>query len=102
MKRESKIITVGLSPTWDITSQVENPDWGGHINIDEQTIFPAGKALNVSKALAWMGQEPEHDFEVALLEKCLIASLTNGPGTISAQGAKLSTSADSGVQNVPS
>lgn len=35
----------------------ENPDWGRHINIHEQTIFPAGKALNVSKALAWMGQK---------------------------------------------
>ncbi|NLW51309.1 MAG: hypothetical protein GXY85_10805 [Candidatus Brocadiaceae bacterium] len=43
--------------------------------------------------LAWTGQQPEHDFEVELLERCLIASVTNGPGTISAQGAKLSTSA---------
>ena len=45
-----------------------------------------------SLLLAWMGERPE-DFEVELLEKCLIASLTNGPGTISAQGAKLSSSA---------
>lgn len=42
--------------------------------------------------LAWTG-ERLRDFEASLLEKCLIASLTNGPGTISAQGAKLSTSA---------
>jgi len=42
--------------------------------------------------LSWMGEQPR-DFETALLEKCLIASLSNGPGTISAQGAKLSTSA---------
>ena len=40
----------------------------------------------------WMGERPQK-FEVELLEKCLIASLTNGPGTISAQGAKLSASA---------
>lgn len=46
-----------------------------------------------SLILAWTGQEPEHEFEVCLLERCLIASLTNGPGTISAQGAKLSASA---------
>jgi succinyl-CoA synthetase alpha subunit/citrate synthase len=45
-----------------------------------------------SLILAWMGERPR-DFEVELLEKCLIASLTNGPGTISAQGAKLSASA---------
>ena len=45
-----------------------------------------------SLILAWTG-EPPRDFEVELMEKCLIASLTNGPGTISAQGAKLSTSA---------
>ena len=46
-----------------------------------------------SAILSWIGQEPEHEFEPALLERCLIASLTNGPGTISAQGAKLSASA---------
>jgi succinyl-CoA synthetase alpha subunit len=42
--------------------------------------------------LAWTG-ERIRDFEVKLLEKCLIASISNGPGTISAQAAKLSTSA---------
>ena len=46
-----------------------------------------------SVILAWTGRPPAHAFEEALLEQCLIASLTNGPGTISAQGAKLSTSA---------
>lgn len=45
-----------------------------------------------SLILAWTGERPQ-DFEAELLERCLIASLTNGPGTISAQGAKLSTSA---------
>jgi len=42
---------------------------------------------------AWSGRECKHNFEAGLLEMCLIGSLTNGPGTISAQGAKLSTSA---------
>jgi len=46
-----------------------------------------------SVMLSWAGQALEHPFERALLERCLIASITNGPGTISAQGAKLSTSA---------
>lgn len=55
MSRNS-IITIGLSPAWDITCRGRNLDWGQHQQIDEQTIQPAGKALNVSKALAWMGQ----------------------------------------------
>jgi len=55
MSRNS-IITIGLSPAWDITCRGRNIHWGLHRQIDEQTIRPAGKALNVSKALAWMGQ----------------------------------------------
>jgi len=50
------IITIGLSPTWDITCFGRNLSWGSHQVIDAQTIQPAGKALNVSRALAWMGQ----------------------------------------------
>jgi len=43
--------------------------------------------------LSWLGCLPQHPFESRLVEMCLIASLTNGPGTISAQAAKLSASA---------
>jgi 1-phosphofructokinase len=57
MRRSASIITVGLSPAWDITCRGQNIDWGRHEYIDKQTIRPAGKALNVSKALAWMGQK---------------------------------------------
>ena len=57
MARRISIITVGLSPAWDITCRGQNLDWGMHECIDEQTIRPAGKALNVSRALAWMGQK---------------------------------------------
>jgi len=45
-----------------------------------------------SLILSWTGEQPR-DFEAVLVEKCLIAALTNGPGTISAQGAKLSAAA---------
>ena len=45
-----------------------------------------------SLIFAWTGQRPR-DFEAGAVEKCLIGALSNGPGTISAQGAKLSTSA---------
>lgn len=43
--------------------------------------------------LYWLGQPVKHPFESRLFEMSLIASLTNGPGTISAQGAKISASA---------
>ena len=56
MKDKNSIITIGLSPAWDITCQGRNIDWGLHQKIDEQIMRPAGKTLNVSKALAWMGQ----------------------------------------------
>lgn len=43
--------------------------------------------------LYWTGELPAGPFEEKLVDLTLSASLTNGPGTISAQGAKLSTSA---------
>ncbi|MBU4199297.1 MAG: hypothetical protein KKE37_06865 [Verrucomicrobia bacterium] len=43
--------------------------------------------------LQWLGELPSYPFEARLVEMCLLASLSNGPGTISAQGAKLSASA---------
>jgi len=46
-----------------------------------------------SVILYWTGEEPRKPFEARLVEMTLTASLTNGPGTISAQGAKLATSA---------
>ncbi len=46
-----------------------------------------------SLILYWTGEPPLNKFEEQLAEMTLIAALTNGPGTISAQGAKLSTSA---------
>lgn len=46
-----------------------------------------------SVILYWTGELPYDEFEEKLAEMTLIASLTNGPGTISAQGAKLSSSA---------
>jgi len=43
--------------------------------------------------LYWTGELPRDTFEEKLAEMSIIASLTNGPGTISAQGAKLSAAA---------
>jgi succinyl-CoA synthetase alpha subunit len=43
--------------------------------------------------LSWTGSPPLKSFEPDLVEKTLIAGINNGPGTISAQAAKLSASA---------
>jgi 1-phosphofructokinase len=48
-------VTVGLAPAWDISCRGRDFDWGRHAEMDEQVVRPAGKALNVSYALAWMG-----------------------------------------------
>jgi len=53
--RDGRIVTIGLSPAWDVTCRGRDLDWGRHQNIDEQAVRPAGKAMNVSCALAWMG-----------------------------------------------
>ncbi len=51
------------------------------------------KSFVESILLYWTGRLPQDDFETRLVEMTFIASLTNGPGTISAQGSKLSASA---------
>ena len=50
-----KIITVGLSPSWDVVCWLDGIDWGEHKTVSQVSIRPAGKALNISRALAWMG-----------------------------------------------
>ncbi|MBN1981771.1 MAG: hypothetical protein JW795_09580 [Chitinivibrionales bacterium] len=57
------------------------------MEVMERCSFPAAVILY------WTGELPKDAFEEKLAEMTLIASLTNGPGTISAQGAKLSASA---------
>jgi succinyl-CoA synthetase alpha subunit len=51
------------------------------------------RSLAASLVLYWTGELPRDEVEERLAEMCLVASLTNGPGTISGQGAKLSASA---------
>lgn len=55
MEDYGRIVTIGLAPAWDIRCRGRDLDWGRHAEIDEQVVQPAGKALNVSYALAWMG-----------------------------------------------
>ena len=55
MRDSGRIVTIGLAPAWDISCRGRDLEWGRHLDLDEQVIRPAGKALNVSYALAWMG-----------------------------------------------
>ncbi len=52
---KGRIITVGVSPAWDVCCRGRGLDWGRHAIIDEQMVRPAGKAMNAAWALAWMG-----------------------------------------------
>ena len=54
--KNNPIITVGFCPAWDITNYVDGIEWGQHEVVSSQTIVPAGKSLNISKALAWMSK----------------------------------------------
>ncbi len=55
MRISGKIITIGLCPCWDTVCQLKGVDWGQHKVISSACSQPAGKALNISRALAWMG-----------------------------------------------
>ncbi len=57
MRVSGKIITVGLCPSWDTVCRFEGIDWGEHKTVSSASSRPAGKALNISQALAWMGEE---------------------------------------------
>jgi succinyl-CoA synthetase alpha subunit/citrate synthase len=51
------------------------------------------RSFGAAVILSWTGELPQDGFEEKLVEMLLTATITNGPGTISAQGAKLSASA---------
>lgn len=52
----SHIITLGLAPAWDLTCQGDHLRWNTHPKLNAQHLIPAGKALNISRILNWMGQ----------------------------------------------
>ncbi len=57
MLKAKQIITIGVSPSWDVTCIGHGIEWGSHMDLIDQRCVPAGKALNVSRALAWQGRE---------------------------------------------
>lgn len=52
--KDSSIVTVGICPAWDVVCSAENIDWSSH-SVVKQSRTVAGKAFNVSRALAQMG-----------------------------------------------
>jgi len=90
-------VSVGLSP---VRRDLRNASHASSLDEAGQRIYGYSLTELMSKhsfgeaiILYWTGELPRHDFEAKLVEMGLIASLTNGPGTISAQAAKLSASA---------
>ncbi len=57
MRVSGKIVTIGLCPSWDTICLFDGIEWGQHKTVSSASSRPAGKALNISQALAWMGQE---------------------------------------------
>lgn len=57
MRVSGKIITVGLCPSWDMICLFDGIEWGEHKTVSSASSRPAGKALNISRALAWMREE---------------------------------------------
>jgi len=56
MAGKGKMVTVGVSHCWDIMCRGEDLVWDSHEQRVEQSIQPAGKAINISRTLAWIGR----------------------------------------------
>jgi len=50
------MVTVGVSHCWDTVCRGEDLVWDSHEQRVEQSIQPAGKAINISRTLAWIGR----------------------------------------------
>ncbi len=81
-----------MSPCWDTVCRVAGIEWGDHKIAESVATQPAGKALNISRALAWMGQRSmaaglwgRDDFdrmhrELADLSRYIKTAFTRAPG----------------------
>jgi len=50
----TQIVTVGVSPAWDVVCSGDDIKWARHCNVTQKRNV-AGKAFNLSRCLAWMG-----------------------------------------------
>jgi len=94
---EQMKLTVGLMPA---KRDMRNTSHASSLDDEGQRVYGysltglmARCSFGEAVILYWTGELPQYAFEARLVEMGLIASLANGPGTISAQGAKLSASA---------
>ena len=53
---KEKMVTVGVSHCWDTVCRGEDLVWDSHEQRVEQSIQPAGKAINIARTLAWIGR----------------------------------------------
>ncbi len=56
MDQDRRIVTVGLTGAWDMHCEVSGIEWGDHQTVEAYTKIPAGKALNINKALGYLRQ----------------------------------------------
>ena len=54
MDNDKRIVTVGLTGAWDMHCQAPGIEWGDHQTVESYTKIPAGKALNINKALDYL------------------------------------------------
>ena len=94
---EQRRVTVGLMPA---RRDMRNASHASSLDDEGQRIYGypltglmAKCSFGEAVILYWTGELPRQKFEARLVEMSLIAALTNGPGTISAQAAKLAASA---------
>ena len=94
---EQRRVTVGLMPA---RRDMRNASHASSLDDEGQRIYGypltdlmATCSFGEAVILYWTGELPRQKFEARLVEMSLIAALTNGPGTISAQAAKLAASA---------
>ncbi|MBN1392079.1 MAG: hypothetical protein JW947_04670 [Sedimentisphaerales bacterium] len=52
-----EIITIGLNPAWDRIIEIDGINWNQHKIISSGKISPAGKAFNLNKVFAWLGEK---------------------------------------------
>ena len=57
MNTDRRIITVGLTGAWDMHCAVDGIEWGDHTTVQSCIKIPAGKALNINKALAYLREK---------------------------------------------
>lgn len=54
MDNIGRFVTIGLTPAWDMHCKIDGIEWGDHKTVTSYTKVPAGKSLNINKAMAYL------------------------------------------------